>query len=140
MTAGDMLLSVEDLVVRFRTHEGTIHAVNGVTFQLEEGERLGLVGESGCGKSVTNLAMIRLLPQPAGRIEGGHVMFDAQDLTTAAGGRAALDPWARHRDDLPGPDDEPQPRPDGRGADGRDDHGPPRDQPRQGHEPGRSSC
>jgi ABC-type dipeptide/oligopeptide/nickel transport system ATPase component len=41
------LLSVEDLVVRFRTHEGTIHAVNGVTFQLEEGERLGLVGESG---------------------------------------------------------------------------------------------
>ena len=82
MTAGDMLLSVEDLVVRFRTHEGTIHAVNGVSFQLEEGERLGLVGESGCGKSVTNLAMIRLLPQPAGRIEGGHVMFDAQDLTT----------------------------------------------------------
>ena len=82
MTAGDMLLSVEDLVVRFRTHEGTIHAVNGVSFQLEEGERLGLVGESGCGKSVTNLAMMRLLPQPAGRIEGGHVMFDAQDLTT----------------------------------------------------------
>ena len=82
MTAGDMLLSVEDLVVRFRTHEGTIHAVNGVSFQLEEGERLGLVGESGRGKSVTNLAMIRLLPQPAGRIEGGHVMFDAQDLTT----------------------------------------------------------
>ncbi len=81
MTAGTPLLSVEELVVRFRTHEGTIHAVNGVTFQLEEGERLGLVGESGCGKSVTNLAMMRLLPQPAGRIEGGHVMFDAQDLT-----------------------------------------------------------
>ena len=81
MTAGDVLLSVEDLVVRFRTHEGTIHAVNGVSFQLEEGERLGLVGESGCGKSVTNLAMMRLLPQPAGRIEGGRVMFDAQDLT-----------------------------------------------------------
>ena len=81
MTAGTPLLSVEELVVQFRTHEGTIHAVNGVTFQLEEGERLGLVGESGCGKSVTNLAMMRLLPQPAGRIVGGHVMFDAQDLT-----------------------------------------------------------
>jgi oligopeptide/dipeptide ABC transporter ATP-binding protein len=81
VTAGTPLLSVEELVVRFRTHEGTIHAVNGVTFQLEEGERLGLVGESGCGKSVTNLAMMRLLPQPAGRIEGGHVVFDAQDLT-----------------------------------------------------------
>ena len=74
------LLSVEDLVVRFRTHEGTIHAVNGVSFELEEGERLGLVGESGCGKSVTNLAILRLLPKPAGRIEGGRVRFDAQDL------------------------------------------------------------
>ena len=76
------LLSVEDLVVRFRTREGTIHAVNGVTFELEEGERLGLVGESGCGKSVTNLAVIRLLPKPAGHIEGGRVIFDGQDLAT----------------------------------------------------------
>jgi oligopeptide transport system ATP-binding protein len=74
------LLSVEGLVVRFRTREGTIHAVNGVSFELEEGERLGLVGESGCGKSVTNLAIIRLLPQPAGHIEGGRVLFDGQDL------------------------------------------------------------
>jgi oligopeptide transport system ATP-binding protein len=74
------LLTVEDLVVRFRTHEGTIHAVNGVSFELEEGERLGLVGESGCGKSVTNLAIIRLLPKPAGRIEGGRVLFEGQDL------------------------------------------------------------
>ena len=82
MTADAPLLSVKDLVVRFRTHEGTIHAVNGVTFQLDEGERLGLVGESGCGKSVTNLALMRLLPQPAGRIEGGTVLFDGEDLTT----------------------------------------------------------
>ena len=74
------LLSVNDLVVRFRTHEGTIYAVNGVTFDVEAGERLGLVGESGCGKSVTNLAIIRLLPKPAGRIEGGTVSFDGQDL------------------------------------------------------------
>ena len=74
------LLSVEDLVVRFRTRDGTIHAVNGVSFALEEGERLGLVGESGCGKSVTNLAIIRLLPKPAGRLEGGRVVFDSVDL------------------------------------------------------------
>ena len=74
------LLSVEDLVVRFRTQDGVVHAVNGVTFELEEGERLGLVGESGCGKSVTNLAIIRLLPKPAGRIEGGRVVFEGQDL------------------------------------------------------------
>jgi oligopeptide/dipeptide ABC transporter ATP-binding protein len=76
------LLDVRDLVVRFRTADGTIHAVNGVSFQLESGETLGLVGESGCGKSVTNLALMRLLPKPAGRIEGGQVLFDDLDLLT----------------------------------------------------------
>ena len=76
-----MLLSVRDLIVRFRTHDGTVHAVNGVSFDLEEGETLGLVGESGCGKSVTNLAVMRLLPQPAGHIENGQVLFNAEDLT-----------------------------------------------------------
>ena len=74
------MLEVRDLVVRFRTHEGTIHAVNGVSFDLEPGERLGLVGESGCGKSVTNLGIMRLLPKPAGRIEGGSVDFDGMQL------------------------------------------------------------
>ncbi len=74
------LLEVRGLVVRFRTADGTIHAVNGVSFELEAGERLGLVGESGCGKSVTNLALIRLLPRPAGRIEGGSVLFEGRDL------------------------------------------------------------
>ena len=74
------LLSVRDLVVRFRTHDGTVYAVNGVSFDLDEGETLGLVGESGCGKSVTNLAVMRLLPAPAGRIEGGRVYFEDEDL------------------------------------------------------------
>ena len=76
------LLSITDLVVRFRTHEGTIYAVNGITFDVEPGERLGLVGESGCGKSVTNLAVMRLLPKPAGRIERGKVEFDGLDLAS----------------------------------------------------------
>jgi oligopeptide transport system ATP-binding protein len=79
---GEPLLSVRDLVVRFRTHDATIHAVNGVTFELAAGETLGLVGESGCGKSVTSLALMRLLPKPAGRIEGGEAIFDGLDLVT----------------------------------------------------------
>jgi oligopeptide/dipeptide ABC transporter ATP-binding protein len=74
------LLSISDLVVRFRTHDGTVYAVNGVSLDLDEGERLGLVGESGCGKSVTNLAVMQLLPTPAGKIEGGQVLFGGQDL------------------------------------------------------------
>jgi oligopeptide transport system ATP-binding protein len=78
------LLSVEDLVVRFRTQDGTVHAVNGISFEVEEGERLGLVGESGCGKSVTNLAIMRLLPKPAGHIEKGRVMFEGIDLVAMA--------------------------------------------------------
>ncbi len=76
------LLEVRDLIVRFRTADSTIHAVNGVSFKLEAGETIGLVGESGCGKSVTNLALMRLLPKPAGRIEGGQVLFDGIDLMT----------------------------------------------------------
>jgi oligopeptide/dipeptide ABC transporter ATP-binding protein len=74
------LLSVQDLIVRFRTQEGTVHAVNGVSFDLDAGETLGLVGESGCGKSVTNLAIMRLLPRPAGYIDGGTVLFEGNDL------------------------------------------------------------
>ncbi len=76
----EALLSVEDLVVRFRTQDGSIFAVNGVSFDVAPGETLGLVGESGCGKSVTNLAIMRLLPKPAGRIEGGRIWFDGVDL------------------------------------------------------------
>jgi len=74
------LLTVDDLVVRFRTHDHTIHAVNGVSFAMEAGETLALVGESGCGKSVTSLAITRLLPQPAGRIEGGRIEFEGRSL------------------------------------------------------------
>ena len=76
------LLSVEDLVVRFRTQDGAIYAVNGISFDVAAGETLGLVGESGCGKSVTNLAIMRLLPKPAGRIEGGRIWFDGTDLAS----------------------------------------------------------
>ncbi len=74
------LLSVEQLLVRFRKHDEVVHAVNGVSFAVERGETLGIVGESGCGKSVTSLAIMRLLAKPAGRIDGGKVRFDGRDL------------------------------------------------------------
>ena len=77
---GEPLLTVRDLVVRFRTHDTVVYAVNGVTFDVAGGETGGRVGESGCGKSVTNLAIMRLLAKPAGRIEGGSVIFDGQDM------------------------------------------------------------
>ncbi|MCE2404738.1 MAG: ABC transporter ATP-binding protein [Dehalococcoidia bacterium] len=74
------LLEVTDLKTQFFTQRGVVHAVDGVSFDLEEGETLGLVGESGCGKSVSALSIMRLIPDPPGRIVAGEVMFDGQDL------------------------------------------------------------
>jgi len=75
------LLSVDGLEVRFWTNRGTVHAVNDISFEISAGETLGIVGESGCGKSVTSLAILGLLPR-AGRATGGSVHFDGRDLLT----------------------------------------------------------
>jgi len=80
-TAGTPLLRVEALTASFATDAGRLRAVEGVSFQIDRGEVLGLVGESGCGKSVTALSLMRLLPRPAGRLESGRVFFDGTDLT-----------------------------------------------------------
>ena len=76
----DILLSVKGLQTYFHTNMGTVKAVDGVSFSLKAGEALGLAGESGCGKSVTCLSILRLVPQPAGEIVGGKVIFEGQDL------------------------------------------------------------
>ena len=74
------ILKVEDLVTRFNTPEGTVYAVNGVSFELAEGETLGVVGESGCGKSVTMLSVLQLIPRPPGKIVNGKALFHDKDL------------------------------------------------------------
>ena len=75
-----MLLEVNDLRVQFHTRRGVVKAVDGVSFSLERGETLGLVGESGSGKSVSCLALMRLVEAPAGRIVGGSIVLDGQEL------------------------------------------------------------
>ena len=76
----NILLDVRDLATRFYTEDGVVHAVNGISYALEEGGTLGVVGESGCGKSVHALSIMRLIPSPPGRIEAGEVWFDGRDL------------------------------------------------------------
>jgi oligopeptide transport system ATP-binding protein len=74
------LLEIRDLRTYFELEEGTVKAVDGISFELKRGETLGIVGESGSGKSVTNLSIIRLIPTPPGRIVSGEIIFDGQDI------------------------------------------------------------
>lgn len=74
------LLQVENLTTRFYTEEGVVHAVNGISYTLDKGESLALVGESGCGKTVSVLSLTGLIPSPPGLVEDGRVLFEGQDL------------------------------------------------------------
>jgi peptide/nickel transport system ATP-binding protein len=74
------LLEVNELSVSFATDEGEVHALDAVNFEVKHGQTLGLVGESGCGKSVTALSVMRLLPRPIGKITGGRIHFGGMDL------------------------------------------------------------
>ena len=77
---GNKLLEISDLSVHFHTPEGVARAVDGVSFHLDKGETIGLVGESGCGKSVTSLSILGLIPSPPGKIEGGGIRFEGRNM------------------------------------------------------------
>ena len=81
------ILSIRDLKVDFSTRHGRVTALNGVSFDLNEGETLGLVGESGCGKSITALAIMGLIPSPPGILAGGAISYSGEDLTKASDAR-----------------------------------------------------
>ena len=76
------ILEVRDLHTQFRTLDGIVRAVDGVSFHVERGETLGIVGESGCGKSVTAMSILRLIPPETGRIASGSIKFEGEELTT----------------------------------------------------------
>src|SRR5580704_1208593 len=76
----ERLLDIRDLATTFKTEDGLVRAVNGLSFSVEAGTTMGIVGESGSGKSVTSLSIMRLIPQPPGKIERGEVLFKGQDL------------------------------------------------------------
>jgi peptide/nickel transport system ATP-binding protein/oligopeptide transport system ATP-binding protein len=77
----EKLIDVNKLATYFHTEEGTVKAVDGISFEIYPGETLGIVGESGCGKSVTSLSIMRLIESPPGQIENGEIMFNGKDLT-----------------------------------------------------------
>jgi oligopeptide/dipeptide ABC transporter ATP-binding protein len=80
LNTNDPILKIKDLSVEFHTFEGNLHALNGISFDLKRGETLGIVGESGCGKSVTSLAIMQLIASPPGQITQGEVWMGGQDL------------------------------------------------------------
>src|SRR5688572_33120328 len=78
-TASPYLLEVDDLHVHFVTSRGVVRAVEGISYTVKPGEVVALVGESGCGKSVSSLAIMRLLAQPAGRVVHGRILFRSEE-------------------------------------------------------------
>src|SRR6184192_1237784 len=76
----DPVLAIDNLVVEFKTEDGIVHAVDGVSYELFPGETLGIVGESGSGKSVSTMSILGLIPQPPGKIVDGEAMFQGRDL------------------------------------------------------------
>ena len=101
----DPVLSVRNLRMSFFTSDGEVRALDGIDFDIAPGSTLGLVGESGCGKSATALSIMKLLPQHSSRIMGGEILFQGHDLVPLGAPGDARDPRQEDIDDLSGSDD-----------------------------------
>ena len=126
MTGGSPLLDVSDLVVDFDSQEGTVHAVNHVSFSVAPGELVGLVGESGCGKSVTATAILGLTRMVNNASVSGSIEFEGRDLLSLPESEVRASPRPRHQHDLPGPGHQPEPGPQHRAPHDRGSREPPR--------------
>ena len=84
-TDDDIILQVNDLKTYIFTRAAVVKAVDGITFNLKRGETLGIVGESGCGKTMTALSLLRLVPRPAGRIVEGQIVLNGEDILQKSG-------------------------------------------------------
>ena len=78
--ANNTLVEFKNLKTYFYTEDGIVKAVNDVSFKIKEGETVGIVGESGCGKSVTSMSLMRLIPNPPGKIVGGDILFEGRSV------------------------------------------------------------
>ena len=91
------LLEVNDLRTHFFTRDGVVRAVDGISFEVDKGKTLGIVGESGCGKSVTALSLMGLIPKPPAKIVSGEVLFEGRELTTLPNTTSRTSAGARSR-------------------------------------------
>ena len=120
--AGDLmapLLEIKGLKTHFATDDGIVRAVDGVDISINRGETLCVVGESGCGKTVTAMSILQLIAMPPGRIVEGEIIFEGRDLVPLTQPRTGRGPRQGDRLHLPGADDLAQPGPDHRRADRR---------------------
>src|SRR4051794_31947159 len=105
---GGRLLDVRGLRTTFATRDGVVRAVDGIDFHVDRGEIMGLVGESGCGKSVTSLSILRLIGSP-GRVEAGEIIFDGKDLLKIGSGEKRRHPGKPESQNFPPPTPAPKP-------------------------------
>ena len=114
-----IILEVTDLKTHFNTPEGIVYAVNGISYHLKEGETLAVVGESGCGKSVSMMSILGLIPIPPGKIVSGSAIYWGKDLLKMSENELTLVQRQRNRHDLPGSDDFLEPCAYGQASDHR---------------------